>query len=179
VNFYKWFITSFVFIMAVAFSPSLYAVPVMDIHIEDLILRVEGIQKSLMLNSNQQLLWRQVESKSRELLRARRTRREKLQADLLAKMDDPTTELRDMAAWVDREADLSMQEDKQLRELWLTMNDALDDHQRQTVLSFLVDELARVADEDRVHKAEKSNGQTQGRGMGRSKQGGGMGSGMP
>jgi hypothetical protein len=92
-------------------------------------------------------------------------------------MDDPTTELRDMAAWVDREADLSMQEDRQLRELWLTVNDALDDHQRQTVLAFLADELARVA-EDRVHKAEKSDGQTRGRGMGRSKQGGGMGGGM-
>jgi hypothetical protein len=153
--------------------------PVMDIHIEDLMLRVDGIQKSLMLNYNQQLLWRQVESKSRELLRARRTRREKLQADLLAKMDDPTTELRDVAAWVDREADLSMQEDRQLRELWLTVNDALDDHQRQTVLAFLADELARVADQDRVHKAEKSDGQTRGRGMGRSKQGGGMGGGMP
>jgi hypothetical protein len=177
VNFYKWFITSFVFSIAAAFSFSLYAMPVMDIHIEDLMLRVSGIQKSLMLNSNQQLLWQQVESKSRALLRARQTRRENLQADLLAKMDTPTTEPRDMAAWVNREADLSMQEDKQLSELWLTMNDALDDRQRQTILAFLADELVRVADQDRGHKAQNSDGQTHGRGMGR-KQGGGMGGGM-
>jgi hypothetical protein len=174
VNFYKCFITSFVFTIAAAFSSSLYAMPVMDIHIEDLMLRVSGIQKSLMLTSNQQLLWQQLESKSRALLRTRQTRREKLQADLLAKMDDPTTELRDMAAWVNGEADLSMLEDRQLRELWLTMNDALDDHQRQAILSFLADELVRVADQGRVQKAQKSDGQTHGRGMGRSRQGGGM-----
>ncbi|MDB5763601.1 MAG: hypothetical protein JWQ21_2596 [Herminiimonas sp.] len=177
-NFYKWFITSFVFSIAAAFSSSLYAMPVMDIHIEDLMLRASDIQKSLMLNPNQQLLWQQVESKSRAILRARQTRRGNLQADLLAKLDVPTTELRDMAAWVNKEADLTMQEDRQLRELWLTVNDALDDHQRQTVLSFLADELVRVADQDRGHKAEKSDGQTRGRGMGRSKQGGGMGGGM-
>jgi hypothetical protein len=79
-----------------------------------------------------------------------------------------------MAAWVNGEADLSMLEDRQLRELWLTMNDALDDHQRQAILSFLADELVRVADQGRVQKAQKSDGQTHGRGMGRSRQGGAM-----
>lgn len=127
------------------YSPA-YAIPAMDVQLEDLMAQASDVKKSLNLNANQQVLWQQVESKMRAILGARQRRREQLQSGLKKELGDPSAELRDLAKQVDAEADQSTLENKQLRELWLTVNDALNDPQRQTILRLLTDQLLRLAD---------------------------------
>ncbi len=165
--------------IALLISSSAFALPAMEVPVENLMFQADELKKSLNLNQNQQVLWQQVETKIRALLRARLTRREHLQSDLKAGLDDPRTELRDLSNRVDQEADATHQENKQLRELWLTMNDALDDTQRQRVLVLLADQLQRNPDQGHEHeqKSSRSGGESRGHG-GRQKMGGGMGGGM-
>jgi len=122
------------------------ASPLMDLRAEDLLPMAPELRSALALNANQQLLWQQSEARTRALLRERHARRERLQkqaAQLAARGD---AELRELGAAIDTEAAASAQEDAQLRALWLTVNDALDDGQRRTVLRFLADQLERVRD---------------------------------
>jgi len=141
--------------------------PVMDVRIEDLMSQASDIKKSLNLNANQQVLWQQTESKMRAIISARQRRREQLQATLKKGLDDSHAELRDLAKNMANEEDLSYQESRQLRELWLTVNDALDDSQRQTILQLLADQLQRVPDQG----CSQKSGDQAPRHMGRQKQG--------
>ena len=79
----------------------------------------------------------------RTIAEARRRRRGQLQTDMKKGLSDPRAELRDLAKTLDAEYDQSHQENKQLRELFLTVNDALDDNQRQKILVLLADQLQR------------------------------------
>ena len=119
----------------------------MNINVENLFQQASDVKKTLNLNSNQQILWQQVESRLRMILNSRRSRREHLQADLQLNLDNPRTELRELAKKLDSEDEVSSQENKELRDLWLTVNDALDDNQRQIVLVLLADQLQRSPDQ--------------------------------
>ncbi|UUZ48260.1 hypothetical protein LP420_36090 [Massilia sp. B-10] len=81
--------------------------------------------------------------KSAAILRAPE-RRERLQADLRTRLADPRQELRDLSAGIDQEAASAAAEDRQLRELWLTLTDALTDQQRVAASQFLLTQLERV-----------------------------------
>ena len=81
-------------------------------------------------------------------------------------------ELRELAKRLDAEGDLSNQESKQLRELWLTVNDALDDNQRQIIRAVLADQLQRSADQKTESNSSRQKGDLRGRGMNRQKPGG-------
>lgn len=126
-------------------SASSYALPVTEIAAEDLLHQSSELKKSLNLTPNQLALWQQVEAKIRPLLRTRQIRREKIQAEIKLALDETKTELRDWAKRLDAEEELSLQESRQLRELCLTLNDALDDNQRQLVLSLLAEQVQRPA----------------------------------
>jgi hypothetical protein len=110
------------------------AMPLADWRADDLMLQAAELRKTLTLNANQQILWDQTTARARAILRARQSRRDGLQARLKQAAANPATDLRDVVGAVDADADASLQEDRQLRELWLTMNDALDDEQRRAVL---------------------------------------------
>jgi hypothetical protein len=125
----------------------------------------------LHLTPNQQTLWRQTDAKMRGILDERRHRRERLQDALKQGLAKPNSELRDLAKLYDDEADASLREDRQLRELFLTVNDALDDGQRQTILTALSDQLQRVP--DRGCESARDTEQPHSRGMGRQRGGGG------
>lgn len=156
-------------------APS-FAVPLMDIHAEDLVAMAPDVKKSLNLNVNQQTLWQQVETRTRSVLRERQSRRERMQQQTKAMLEKPGVELRELNALIDAEAGLSAAEDKQLRELWLTVNDALDDKQRAVVAGLLSEQMARVANPVMQHGGEE-RGRGEGgsrRGMGHGR-GGGMG----
>jgi hypothetical protein len=174
----KLFLTTIAASMLVLLSAPSYALPVMDVRIEDLVLQASDVRKSLNLNPNQQILWQQVESRVRMILRTRQSRRERLQVDIKLGLDDSKIELRELAKRLDAEDDLSNQESKQLRELWLTVNDALDDNQRQIILVRLADQLQRSADQKTESNSNRQKGDARGRGMNRQKPGG-MNSGMP
>jgi DNA mismatch repair protein MutH len=156
---------------------SALATPVMEMRAEDLLPMASEFKKSLNLNANQQTLWLQVEGRSRAILRERQSRRERLQASLKAALPGTRVELRELNGTIEAESAASAQEEKQLRELWLGVNDALDENQRQQVATLIGEQLMRVPDSDQHRAAPRAReeGGGQHRGMGRGKSGGGMG----
>lgn len=122
------------------------AVPIAEMRLEDLLPMAPDFKAELKLNANQSTLWQQVEGKSRQLLRERKARRERLQAGVTQGLQAPQLELRDLLAGLDNESTQSLAEEKQLREWWLSVNDALDEHQRQMVAQFIAGQMARVMD---------------------------------
>jgi hypothetical protein len=163
-------------------APS-FATPLMDMRAEDLLPMAPDFRKSLNLNANQQTLWQQVESRSRSILRERQSRRERMQEQAKAMLDKPGVELRELNALIGAEAGLTAAEDKELRELWLGMNDALDDGQRRKVATFVSEQMMRVPDAPGQHGSPERSGEggqhRRGGGMGRGHGGMGGGTGMP
>ncbi|PHV20051.1 hypothetical protein CSQ92_22770 [Janthinobacterium sp. BJB446] len=122
------------------------AVPIAEMRLEDLLPMAPDFKTELKLNANQTTLWQQVEGKSRQLLRERKARRERLQAGVTQGLQAPRLELRDLLAGLGTESTQSLAEEKQLREWWLSVNDALDENQRQMVAQFIAGQMARVMD---------------------------------
>ena len=151
-------------------APS-FAVPLMDMRVEDLLFMSADVKKSLNLTPNQQTLWNQVEGRSRAILRERQRRREALQEQAKTLLAKPDVELRDLNRAVDAEAAATHTEDKQLREAWLEVNDALDDKQRAQVATFIGEQLMRVVPEGRPG-GEHSGGHGGDRGNGGGRMGG-------
>lgn len=131
--------------LGAALSPA-FALPVMEMRAEDFLPMAAELKKSLNLNPNQHILWQQTESKTRNLLRERQARRERLLAATLEGSKGANVELRDLAKAVDEETTASALEEKLLREWWLTVNDALNETQRQAVLQLVGEQLQRVPD---------------------------------
>ncbi|WP_332875973.1 hypothetical protein [Massilia sp. S19_KUP03_FR1] len=126
-----------------AAAPS-FAVPVTSIHAEELIAMAPDLRTALALNANQKILWVQVDGRSHAILRERASRRERLQRQAKTVVTTPAPELRTLGAAMDAEDAAIALEDKQLRELWLTVNDALDEKQRLLVAQFIGEQLERV-----------------------------------
>jgi hypothetical protein len=147
------------------------AIPLFELRADDLLLQAPDLKKSLNLNPNQTLLWQQLEPKIRTMVRARQTRREKLQFELQRTMEDPKTELRKLAPKIDAEENSSLTENRQLREWLLSLNDALDDAQRQTMLRFLGDQLMRMPFADKEGRPARGPGEKGSEPHGRGKRG--------
>jgi len=165
-------------LLAGAAAPS-FAVPVFSIHAEEMLAMAPDLRKSLSLNANQQTLWGQVDGRSRAILRERAARRERLQRQANTVVATPAPELRTLGAGMDAEDTAVQAEDRQLRELWLTVNDALDEKQRVQVAQFISEQLERVEDGPmRSEPKERDGGDKRPRG-GKSGMGGmgGMGNG--
>lgn len=161
---------SALFILALCGAMQASALPVADLRAEDLLPMAAEFKKGLNLNPNQLTLWNQVEAKSRSLLRERQQRRELLQKTSLQALAAGKVELRDLSPAVEADADLSAKEQKQLREWWLTVNDALDEPQRQQVAKLLAEELLRVPEVASAKPREGGHGeggQHSGKGRGR------------
>lgn len=154
-----------------------FATPVMDMRADDLVPMAAEFKNELKLNANQQILWQQVESRSKAVLRERKGRRERLQLALKTGLAGVKIELRDLNGPLEAEAATSAQEDKALRELWLGVNDALDENQRQQVATMVAEQLVRIPESEQRKGAPRAteDGKGQHRGMGRGKPGGGMG----
>jgi hypothetical protein len=164
------------FALALGSAAPSFAVPIMDLRAEDLVPMTSELKQTLNLTDNQQTLFLQVESRSRAILRERLHRREALQDQAKAMLARPDAEMRDLDKLVAAEGAASTIEDKQLRELWLGFNDALDDKQRHQVAVLLNEQLMRVVPEGRAG-GEKSSGEGGSRGMGGRGRRGGMGGG--
>jgi hypothetical protein len=162
------------FAVALGTAGPILAVPLMDMRAEDLVPMAAEFKKSMNLNANQQTLWQQVDSRSRALLRERQHRREALQEQARALLARPDVELRELNALVEKESAAAAQEDRQLRELWLGLNDALDDGQRRQVATLLNEQLMRVVPEGRAggERGSERGGERGGRGMGGHGRGG-------
>ena len=157
--------------------PAARAIPVTDWRADDLLMQAPEIRKELALNENQRLLWEQSERKTRTILRARKERREALDAAAKTAAVDTAGDLRALSAPLDADAAATQAEDLALRETWLTVNDALDDAQRAKVLAHVRSLLERQpggpGGEGRSERGSRPEG---GGGRGRGPGGGG---GMP
>lgn len=154
-----------------------FALPLTDMRAEDYMPMASELKKSLNLNANQQTLWAQVESKTRKLLFDRKARREHLQDAALKAVQTPGVELRELNKALEEETTVSANEERQLREWWLSMNDALSEPQRQTVAQMIAEQLQRVQENGGGARPErKDDGDHRGgKGGGRGGMGGGMG----
>jgi hypothetical protein len=112
-----------------------YAVPVTDWRADELLMQAPELKKELGLTDNQNLLWEQSMRKTRAILRLRKERRDELDAAARKLAAEPVVELRTLARALADDAASVHDEDKELREIWFTMNDALDDRQRALVLA--------------------------------------------
>jgi hypothetical protein len=124
------------------------AIPLMDMRAEDMLPMIFELRSQLHLNANQQTLWQQVESRSRTILRERMERRARMQEQAKAMLEKKDVELRELNALIEAETGMSAAEDKQLRELWLSVNDALDDGQRRQIATFATEQMQRVERQD-------------------------------
>jgi hypothetical protein len=171
------------FALALGSATPSFAVPLMDMRVEDLMFMASDLKSSLHLSTNQQTLWNQVEGRTRSALRERQHRRDTLQEQAKTMLARPDAELRELNKVVEAESAASSAEDRQLRELWLGVNDALDDKQRAQVALFLDEQLVRVVPEGRpggagehgTERGERRGGRG-GRGMGGMGGAGGAGS---
>jgi hypothetical protein len=132
--------------LMIGLSAPVLAVPLMDMKAEDLVPMASEFRKELNLNANQQTLWSQVESRSKNLLRERKARREKLEAAAKQALGGKDVELRELTGSMDTESAATAAEDKQMREWWLSVNDALDENQRRQVANFIAEVMLRKED---------------------------------
>ena len=157
-------------------APAL-ALPLTEMRAEDYLPMAAELKKSLSLNANKQTLWAQTETKTRNLLRERKARRERLQAGALATVQGASVELRDLGKAMDEESTASAADAKQLREWWLVVNDALSASQRQTVAQLVAEQLQRAPDAPAAMRPERKEEGGEHRGGGRRGGMGGMGGG--
>jgi hypothetical protein len=141
------------------------AAPLVDLLASDILPMSEQLRSDLKLTPNQQILWKQTDQKTRAILRQRQTRRERLQAETDAVLHRPDGDFRELTRGYDEDGVAAEQEGRQLREIWLTMGDALDDHQRKIAQDYIL---------DRMQRASEGSGGGRGGSGGREK-GGGMG----
>ena len=141
------FARAFLCALAIGGAVPSFAVPLMDMRVEDLLFMSADVKTSLHLTPNQQTLWNQVEGRSRAILRERQRRREALQEQAKTLLAKPEVELRDLNRAVEAESAATHTEDKQLRAAWLEVNDALDDKQRAQVAAYIGEQLMRVVPE--------------------------------
>lgn len=148
-------------------SAPAHALRLMNLRAEQLMIGAESIRKDLELTPNQQTLWQQTAAKVQALLRARQQRRDKLQLELKTALSSGVPDLRELNGSVEAEAASSAAEDRQLREWWLVVNDALTDKQRSQVIGLLLSQLDRVdADGPRGPGGGREGGREGGRGPG-------------
>ena len=158
---------------------STQAMSVMEFGLDNLLLNSTQIKTSLNLTKNQDLLWQQTEVKLRSIAHQRGVRREHMQFEISKSLKQPRLELRDLNKQIEDEEAISSQENKQIRELCLTLNDALDDNQREKIQNFLSEQLLMQADSKRdapdgVQRRPASGGHSRGGSVGA---GGSMGGG--
>ena len=130
--------------LTMASAGAAHAVPLTDLRAEDLLPMAGDLKQSLDLSPYQQTLWNKAEAASRTILRDRTRRRTALQEWARILLASPDADLRKLDAATDAESATANAEDRQLRALWLDVNDGLDDNQRRRVAGRLGEQLLRV-----------------------------------
>jgi hypothetical protein len=138
-------------VLAIASVGTAHAVPLSDLRAEDLLPMAGDLKQSLGLSPNQQTLWNKAEAASRTILRDRTRRRAALQEWARTLLASPDADLRKLDAATDAESATANGEDRQLRALWLDVNDGLDDNQRRQVAGRLGEQLLRVVPDGSQH----------------------------
>lgn len=154
-----------VFTASMCISHPAHAVKIMDLRAEQLMIGADSLRTELNLTPNQLTLWQQTVSRAQALLRTRQLGRDRLQASMKAALSTGGRDLRELNCLVDAEEAASMTEDRQLREHWLSVNDALTDSQRSLVIGLLLSQVERI-DADAARGPAGGGGREGGKGPG-------------
>lgn len=157
------------------FASIVQATPVMELRLDSLLANAGELKKELNLNANQQLLWQQTESKLSAMQHQREKRRERLQTELELRLEQSNLELRDLNPQIAQEEQSTLQENQQMRELVLTLNDALDDKQRLSLQMLINASLRATADISKTRRSDNAEAPQRKAGMGRQREGTGGG----
>ena len=152
-----------------------FAATTFDIPSESLFKQSVELQQRLNLTANQRMLWFQVEAKAKDVVRERQARRDRLQSELRASLNSPT-ELRDLSKQIAIEEDTALKETRRLRELWLDLDDALDEPQRARLHVAMWEQITQLDGAQDTPKTAARSDQNQG--QRRSRNGGGGGGGV-
>lgn len=167
---------------AVLSAPTLsFAATLFDVPTEEMLRQSGEIRQQLNLQNTQAMLWLQAEGATREMLRERQARRERLLIELGAALSTAVP-LRDLAKKIAAEEDLSLLETRRNRELWLDVDASLDDASRQAFRAAIRQQLEKPqGSKDARKDGEPSPARETPREnrSGRRGQGGGTGGGMP
>lgn len=153
------------------FASIVQATPVMELRLDSLLAKAGDLKKELNLNANQQLLWQQTESKLSTMQHQREKRRERLQTELELRLEQNNLELRDLNPQIAQEEQSTLQENQQMRELVLTLNDALDDKQRLSLQMLINASLRATADISKTRRPDNAEAPQRKAGMGRQREG--------
>ena len=149
------------------------AMQVMEFRAETLLLNSAQLKTSLNLNPNQQTLWQQTEAKLHGVIHQRDIRQGRLQSEFETVLSNSVVELRDLNSKIDQEEQITLRENKEIREICLTLYDALDDQQRSVLQAFLLEQLLARPDQKKDSAASNPSNNTRKSGSGHSR--GGMG----
>ncbi len=153
---------------------SSFAATTFDIPSESLFKQSIELQQRLNLTANQRMLWFQVEAKAKDIVRERQARRDRLQSELRTSLNSPG-ELRELSKQIAMEEDTALKEARRLRELWLDLDDALDEPQRARLHVAMWEQINQI---DSAQDAPKSTAKPdQNQGSLRNRNGGGGGAG--
>jgi hypothetical protein len=163
---------------AVLSAPTLaFAATLFDVPSEEMLRQAGEIRQKLNLQNTQAMLWLQAEGATRDMLRERQARRERLLIELGAALGTALP-LRDLAKKIAAEEDFSLLETRRNRELWLDIDASLDDASRQAFRSAIRQQLEKPEGSKDARKDGETSPARENRG-GRRGQGGGTGGGMP
>ena len=144
------------------------AISVLDLRTDSLMVRLPELKKNLNLNANQQILWQQCESKTNAMMRAKELRLIKVDQLVRDMIQQPNVELRDIDARLREEKRVTELDEQTVREIWLTMFDALNDAQRLQVQEFLYEQLLESGNADKPSSTKPDSAVRKGRGMSHS-----------
>ena len=106
-----------------------FAATIFDAAPEEMLRLASAARQKFNLSASQATLWFQAEAKTREILRERQARRERLLAEMAAGLNAPAG-LRAAAKEIAAEEEVSLQETRLIGDIWLAIDDALDSAQR-------------------------------------------------
>ena len=130
-----------------------HALDVAAFRAEDVAPILSEFKTTAKLSANQQILWQQTESKVRTLLRQRETRQREMQERVKKRLQEKAPELRDLAKAMDQDDAITLQENQQLREYWMTLHDALNDEQREALTVLMNEQLLRQPGADKERRS--------------------------
>ena len=99
--------------------------------------RLDKIRAELKLNGQQEALWKKAEAQSRETFRGMRDAGRGLRDKMLAGIDKPGADLKQLAALGEELRAQAQASRKQVREAWFAVYDALDAGQKEQVRQYL------------------------------------------
>ena len=126
----------FPFLCVVLFNSAM-ATSILDMSDEEMLRQAGELRLKLNLTAAQTIPWLQAESRTREVLREQKGRRERFQITLSEQLNKPQFDLESVAVRLDSEDTQAQEERQRLRKIWLSALKGLTEPQGNQLREFL------------------------------------------